>query len=132
MNSQFEWMRKKIQHFDQKRYWKYREYVINKSKGFFPMKVFRLLYIKRCDAFSNASLGTHINYGAYFASCPQFPHGLYGIIVSHNAIIGSNCRIFHQVTIGEGRGGLQLLEIIVYLVLVQRLLVELELAIMLA
>lgn len=25
--------------------------------------------------------------------------------MSHNAIIGSNCTIFHQVTIGEGKGG---------------------------
>lgn len=33
------------------------------------------------------------------------PHGLYGIIVSHNAVIGSNCTIFHQVTIGEGKDG---------------------------
>jgi hypothetical protein len=30
---------------------------------------------------------------------------LYGIIVSHNAVIGSNCTIFHQVTIGEGKDG---------------------------
>ena len=25
--------------------------------------------------------------------------------MSHNAVIGENCTIFHQVTIGEGRGG---------------------------
>ena len=30
---------------------------------------------------------------------------MYGIIVSHNAVIGSNCTIFHQVTIGEGKDG---------------------------
>ena len=30
---------------------------------------------------------------------------MYGIIVSHNAAIGSNCTIFHQVTIGEGKDG---------------------------
>ena len=57
------------------------------------------------DAFNNASLGTHLGYGAIFKGKPNFPHGLYGIIVSHNAIIGENCTIFHQVTIGEGRGG---------------------------
>jgi len=50
-------------------------------------------------------MGTHINCGAYFKTPPQLPHGLNGIIVSHNAKIGENCRIFHQVTIGEGRGG---------------------------
>lgn len=25
--------------------------------------------------------------------------------MSHNAVIGENCTIFHQVTIGEGKGG---------------------------
>ena len=33
------------------------------------------------------------------------PHGLYGIIISHNAKIGKKCTIYHQVTIGEGKGG---------------------------
>ncbi|MBQ2244967.1 MAG: hypothetical protein II320_03900 [Oscillospiraceae bacterium] len=50
-------------------------------------------------------MGTHRNFGARFASPPHLPHGLNGIIVSHNAVIGKNCTIFHQVTIGEGRGG---------------------------
>ncbi|MBR2453279.1 MAG: hypothetical protein IKB32_04480 [Clostridia bacterium] len=36
---------------------------------------------------------------------PKLPHGLYGIIISHNAVIGKNCTIFHQVTIGEGNNG---------------------------
>ena len=64
-----------------------------------------MFYIKRCDAFNNATLGTHIGFGAQFSSVPILPHGLYGIIVSHNAVIGKNCVIFHQVTIGEGKGG---------------------------
>lgn len=67
--------------------------------------MFLLYRIKRADAFNNASLGTHLGYGARFKDVPSFPHGLYGIIVSHNAIIGANCTIFHQVTIGEGKGG---------------------------
>ena len=50
-------------------------------------------------------MGTHLGYGAQFKGIPNFPHGLYGIIVSHNAVIGENCTIFHQVTIGEGKGG---------------------------
>ena len=67
--------------------------------------MFLLYRIKRSDAFNNASLGTHLGYGAQFKGIPSFPHGLYGIIVSHNAVIGENCTIFHQVTIGEGKGG---------------------------
>lgn len=56
------------------------------------------------DAFNNASLGTHLGYGATFKGIPDFPHGLYGIIVSHHAVIGENCRIYHQVTIGNAHG----------------------------
>lgn len=68
--------------------------------------MFRLFYIKRCDAFNNATLDTHIGCGAQLDSVPNFPHGLYyGIVVSHNAKIGKNATIFHQVTIGEGNGG---------------------------
>lgn len=37
-----------------------------------------------------------------FDSIPSLPHGLNGIIISHNARIGKNCTIYHQVTIGEG------------------------------
>jgi serine O-acetyltransferase len=57
------------------------------------------------DAYNGASLGTHIGYGAKFGSVPQLPHGIRGIFISHNAVIGKNCRIFHQVTIGKGKGG---------------------------
>lgn len=94
-------IRSLIQHYNSSRYWKYRSKVIN-SGGF---NYLRLLYIKKCDAFNKASLGTHIGFGAHFGSIPNFPHGLYGIIVTHNAIIGSDCTIYHNVTIGEGSGG---------------------------
>ncbi len=101
-------IRSKIQHYDADRYWKYRKLVIENRGGSLFASVlnrFRLLYIKRCDAFNNASLGTHMGFGAAFKTVPNFPHGLYGIIVSHNAVIGANVTIFHQVTIGEGKGG---------------------------
>lgn len=100
-------VRAHIQHYDEKKYWSRREKVIKSSSGIFSklLNTYRLFYIKRCDAFNNASLGTHIGFGASFADIPRFPHGLYGIIVSHNAVIGKNRTIFHQVTIGEGKGG---------------------------
>lgn len=77
-------IRSLIQHYNSSRYWKYRSKVIN-SGGF---NYLRLLYIKKCDAFNKASLGTHIGFGAHFGSIPNFAHRLYGIIVTHNAIIG--------------------------------------------
>lgn len=98
-------MRSLVQRYDHDKYWRYRQTVVDPAKGNKLTDLFRLYYIKRADAFNNASMGTHRNFGARFATPPQLPHGLNGIIVSHNAVIGRNCTIFHQVTIGEGRGG---------------------------
>lgn len=98
-------MRSVVQRYDDKKYWKYRDIVVDPNKGSKLGDLFRLFYIKRADAFNNASMGTHRNYGAVFASPPHLPHGLNGIIVSHNAVIGRNCTILHQVTIGEGKNG---------------------------
>ena len=98
-------MRWNVQHYHPKRYWKYRQRVVCRNKYPKLLKLMYLYYLKRCDAFNNASLGTHLGYGAIFDTPPHFPHGLYGIIVAHNAHIGKNATIFHQVTIGEGTGG---------------------------
>ena len=97
-------VRNSVQHYNEKKYWKYRRLVIN-AVGWKILRLFQLFYIKRCDAFNNASLGTHLGFGAKFLDVPKLPHGLYGIIVSHNAKIGKGCTIYHQVTIGEGKAG---------------------------
>ena len=94
-----------LQHYNHEKYWHYRSIVVDPMRGSKLGDMFRLFYIKRSDAFNNASMGTHRNLGAQFAEPPQLPHGLNGIIVSHNAKIGEDCRIYHQVTIGEGHGG---------------------------
>lgn len=98
-------MRQTMQRYNHKKYWKYRSIVVNPQRGTKLGDLYRLWYIKRSDAFNNASMGTHRNFGADFAEPPQLPHGLNGIVVSHNAVIGKDCKIFHQVTIGEGKGG---------------------------
>lgn len=89
-----------IQHYDAKKYWKRREYVV-KPGGNKLLKLFYLLYVKECDAFNKASMGTDWNHGAVFETPPRLPHGLNGIIVSPDAHIGKDCIIFHQVTIGN-------------------------------
>ena len=94
-----------VQRYDHEKYWRYRAIVTDPGKGSRLGDLLRLYYIKRADAFNNASMGTHRNFGAAFGSVPRLPHGLNGIIISHNAVIGENATIFHQVTIGEGRGG---------------------------
>lgn len=98
-------LRAKVQKYDHEKYWRYRQTVVDPAKGSRLGDLWRLYYIKRADAFNNASMGTHRDLGARFATPPHLPHGLNGIIVSHNATIGKNCTIFHQVTIGEGKGG---------------------------
>lgn len=97
------WIWKKVSHFDYDKYWKMREYVTS-HRG---VKAYYYLYqIKKMDAFHNASLGTHIGFSsAKFEERPYLPHGLNGIIVSNDAIIGKQCQLYHQVTIGGGNGG---------------------------
>ena len=94
-----------MQRYDHEKYWRYRAVLVDPEKGTKLGDCWRLFYIKRADAFNNASMGTHRNCGAVFAAPPNLPHGLNGIIVSHNAVIGKDCTIFHQVTIGENRDG---------------------------
>ncbi|MBR8719423.1 2,3,4,5-tetrahydropyridine-2,6-dicarboxylate N-acetyltransferase [Bacteroides pyogenes] len=90
-----------IQHYNPKRYWRWREIVVNPNSRVPKMiKLFMLLYIKRCDAFNNASMGTDINQGAVFAGRPELPHGLNGIIIHMGAKFGKNCVIYQQVTVG--------------------------------
>lgn len=71
-----------VQHYAHERYWKYRAVVTNPEKGTKIGDCLRLFYIKRSDAFNNASMGTHRNYGAIFATPPNLPHGLNGIVVN--------------------------------------------------
>lgn len=42
-----------------------------------------------------------IGYTSQFANKPCFPHGLSGIFVSGDAVVGKDCVIFQQVTIGS-------------------------------
>jgi serine O-acetyltransferase len=98
-------IKKNIQHFSELDYWKKREVVYNQSAS----KIVCLFYhyqIRKMEAFSQASIGLHPNGGgAKFGSRPILPHGLNGIIINDKAVIGKNCTIFHQVTIGEGKNG---------------------------
>lgn len=91
----------RIQHYNPKKYWKYREFVVNNNKSNKILKYFYLYKIKKMDAFNNASMGTNINSGANFKTPPILPHGLNGIIISYYANIGANVVIRQQVTIAQ-------------------------------
>ena len=94
------YLKYKIQHYNPRKYWKYREIVTTSNKNKL-IKMFYLMKIKKMDAFNNASLGTNLDKSAVFKSSPCFPHGLNGIIISQFAQIGENNVIYHQVTIGS-------------------------------
>ena len=89
-----------VQHYNHKKYWKRRAYAV-KTGGFAPYKLYCLLYVKRCDAFNKASMGTDYGAGAEFAEPPILPHGLNGIVVSPQCVIGRHVKLFHQVTLGN-------------------------------
>lgn len=48
--------------------------------------------------------GGYIGRGAVIRGVPSLPHGLHGIYISRYASIGSGCRIYQNVTIGEVNG----------------------------
>lgn len=48
--------------------------------------------------------GGYIGCGAVIAGIPSLPHGLHGIYISRYASIGTGCRIYQNVTIGEING----------------------------
>lgn len=92
-----------VQHYSPEKYWRRRSLVIDpNSKIPLWLKYYYLYYIKRADAFNNASFATNINKGARFKTPPILLHGLNGIIIGLETEVGANCTICHQVTIQSG------------------------------
>lgn len=95
--------RYRIQHYNPDKYWKRRALVIDpRAKIPLWLKYCYLMYIKKCDAYNNSSFATYINEGAQFAEPPILLHGLNGIIVGKETIVGRHCVIAQQVTIQAG------------------------------
>lgn len=99
------WILSIVQHYNHDKYWRRRHYVVTPGLGNIMLKLYYLLYIKRIDAYHNCSFGTNINMGENFATPPSLPHGPNGIIIAPNSVIGSNVRIYQQVTVGGGKVG---------------------------
>ena len=90
--------------YDERKYWKRRQIVVNKNNHVLLLKkMWYLIYCKRAEAKNAASLGTALNDGAFFDEVPNLPHGITGIFVSHSAKIGKNCTILQNVTIGSSK-----------------------------
>ena len=64
-----------VQHYNSEKYWKRRKIVVDKTnKTPKLIKLIYLFYIKKCDAYNNASMGTDLNQGAIFKEAPFLPH----------------------------------------------------------
>jgi len=48
--------------------------------------------------------GGYIGPDTVFQGIPSLPHGLHGVFISRYAVIGKDCRIYQNVTIGEVNG----------------------------
>lgn len=76
---------------------RYGSYLLNNNKHKLLLKIIRIVNrIWYVDVH-----GTDINYKANIGAGIKLPH-LNGIIIAADTIIGDNCTIFQQVTIGEG------------------------------
>ena len=67
------------------------------------VRIIYLLRIKKMEARNAASFGTSMGKAAHFESWPTLPHGLTGSFISHTAVIGKDCVIMQNVTIGSSK-----------------------------
>ena len=81
------------------RHWKLREkYIKSQNK---ILKFYYFCKVKSIENKNNCEFGISFqDSSAVFGSRPYLPHGLNGIVISRQSIIGKNATIFHQVTIG--------------------------------
>jgi serine O-acetyltransferase len=96
-----------LSEFNSKSYWEKRMYLNNPyTKSFFlnVKRIFYYIYCKRVENFFNSSMGTNYHSGARFESIPNLPHGIKGIFISNDSIIGKNCTLLQHSTIGRSHG----------------------------
>lgn len=102
-NKAFINIQNRIRHFNPKKYWKRRSFVLDTDcKKSRLKKLIFLRYLKKCDAFNCAYISTFPGGGAIFKEDPILPHGLNGIVIGNYVFVGKNCTIMHRVTISEG------------------------------
>ena len=89
-----------ISGYDDKRYWKMR-FALYDTNLFKPFRYLYAFQCKRMEAKNCSSMGTRLNGGSKFLGKPFLPHGLKGIFVNSNSIIGVNATIWQGVTIGQ-------------------------------
>lgn len=81
--------------YDEQRFWRLKEKCAKSSNI-----IMKAYYLRRFNR-ESMKFGAYVGYNARFTEIPTLPHGLFGIFISDRAVIGKNCVIFHQVTIGS-------------------------------
>lgn len=81
---------------DYNEFWKHRDKLL-KSKNPIIKRYHRFCCSRICYR-NNASIEEQTKIGGGRIT---FPHGMNGILISAGAVIGENCTIFHQVTVGS-------------------------------
>lgn len=76
-------------------FWDLRQKVLNEKN---PIK--KKFYQKKYKKFMKEN-NAYIPYSAVIKGKPLTPHGVMGVLISKNAVIGEGCTILHQVTIGS-------------------------------
>lgn len=89
-----------ISGYNKKRYWEYHYKFADKNTPTI-LRYYYLYKMKKMESKNGASFGHRINHNPHFASIPSLPHGLRGIFIANNAVIGHGCTIYQQVTIGQ-------------------------------
>jgi serine O-acetyltransferase len=84
-----------IFNIDIKLFFKLKAYL--KTEPSFLLKAITMLLYTRISR----KYGCFIGYKSVVPSSTIFPHSLFGVFISSNAILGEKCTIFHHVTIGS-------------------------------
>lgn len=85
------------------KYWTCREALFNPNTNKLKL-LYCKHYISKTNRKQNADIAYCIEAGDNFKGRPILGHKLNGIVIAAGAIIGENCYLSHQVTIGRNRG----------------------------
>mgnify|MGYP003278202103 CR=1 FL=1 len=90
--------------WDYEKYWTCRENLFN-PKASRIVKLYSKYYISKVNRKQNADIAYDTFGKDNFKGRPILGHKLNGIIIAAGAVIGKNCFLSHQVTIGRSNGG---------------------------
>lgn len=91
--------------FNQNKYWRRRLYLQNRTAGLGGvLSKYYIIWCRRYEAKRNANTGIGLpDFCCKMEGKVNFPHGLNGIIIARNVIIGKDVTIFQHVTIAESK-----------------------------